>query len=115
MEQFAPDGLGRTIHLDRYAFGGEEDWEGTSRRVADHVAAAEENGKVKTYSERFYNAIVTGRFIPGGRILYGAGRPKAQLLNCFVIPTADSREGWAKSTSDVIIISSLMGGVGTNL
>lgn len=115
MEQFAPDGLGRTIHLDRYAFGGEEDWEGTSRRVANHVAAAEENGKVKVYSERFYEQIVSGRFFPGGRIMYGAGRPKAQLLNCFVIPTADSREGWAKSTSDVIIISSLMGGVGTNL
>ena len=115
MEQFVPDGLGRTIHQERYAFGGDEDWEGTSRRVANHVAAAEENGKVKVYADRFYEQISSGRFFPGGRIIYGAGRPKAQLLNCFVIPTEDSREGWAKSTSDVIIISSLMGGVGANL
>lgn len=114
MEQFVPDGLGRTIHQERYAFGGDESWEGTSRRVADHVAAAEDNGKVKVYADRFYEQIVTGKFFPGGRIVYGAGRPKAQLLNCFVIPTSDSREGWAKSTSDVIIISSLMGGVGAN-
>ena len=114
MEVFAPDGLGRTIHQERYAFGGDESWEGTSRRVAEHVAAAEDNGKVKVYADRFYEQIVSGRFFPGGRIVYGAGRPKAQLLNCFVIPTADSREGWAKSTSDVIIISSLMGGVGAN-
>ena len=115
MEQFVPDGLGRTIHQERYAFGGDESWEGTSRRVADHVAAAEENGNVKKYADRFYEQIVSGKFFPGGRIVYGAGRPKAQLLNCFVIPTSDSREGWAKSTSDVIIISSLMGGVGANL
>lgn len=114
MELFAPDGLGRTIHQERYAFNNDESWEGTSRRVADHVAAAEENGNVKKYADRFYEQIVSGRFFPGGRIVYGAGRPKAQLLNCFVVPTADSREGWAKTTSDVIIISSLMGGVGAN-
>ena len=115
MEEFAPDGLGATIFRDRYARNQEETWDEAARRVANHVAAAEENGKLKVYSERFYEQIASGRFIPGGRILYGAGRPKAQLLNCFVVPTADSREGWAKSTSDVIIISSLMGGVGANV
>lgn len=115
MEAFEPSGLGQTIFRERYARNEEETWEGAARRVSDHVAAAEENGKVKTYSDRFYEQINSGRFIPGGRILYGAGRPKAQLLNCFVIPSSDSREGWAKSVSDVIIISSLMGGVGANL
>lgn len=112
---FQPEGLGLTVFQERYARNEEETWEQAARRVADHVAAAEDNGKVKAYGDRFYEQIASGRFIPGGRILYGAGRPKAQLLNCFVIPTSDSREGWAKSVSDVIIISSLMGGVGANL
>jgi ribonucleoside-diphosphate reductase alpha chain len=114
-KMFQPEGLGLTIFGDRYARHEEETWVEGARRVADHVAAAEDNGKVKLYSDRFYNEIASGYFFPGGRIMYGAGRPKAQLLNCFVIPTADSREGWARATSDVIIISSLMGGVGANL
>ena len=36
------------------------------------------------------------------------------MLNCFVVPTADSREGWGKTTSDTIVISGTGGGVGTN-
>lgn len=114
MNEFQPDGLGLTVFNERYARE-DETWQGAAQRVAEHVATAEENGKVKLYGARFFEQINTGRFIPGGRILYGSGRPKAQLLNCFVVPAADSREGWAKSVSDVIIISSLMGGVGANL
>src|SRR5581483_9769149 len=85
------------------------------RRVASHVATAESNGRIQGYTERFFNLLLSNRFSPGGRIWYGAGRPKAQLLNCFVIPTSDSREGWGKSTYDVIVVSGLMGGVGINL
>jgi ribonucleoside-diphosphate reductase alpha chain len=112
---FEPQGLGATIFKDRYARGPEETWLEACKRVADHVAQAEENGKVKKYSERFYEQLASNRFNPGGRIWYGAGRPKAQLLNCFVVPAADSREGWGKTTSDVIVISGLMGGVGINV
>lgn len=115
VEPFQPEGLGLTIFRDRYARHEEETWEEGAKRVAEHVAQAEDNGKVKKYGDRFYDQIVSGKFFPGGRIMYGSGRPKAQLLNCFVIPSTDSREGWAKSVSDVIIISSLMGGVGANV
>lgn len=115
MEDFEPEGLGLTIFKDRYARTEDETWSEACMRVASHVAEAEGNGKVNTFTNRFYEQLVSGRFSPGGRIWYGSGRPKAQLLNCFVIPAADSREGWAKSTSDVIIISSLMGGVGLNV
>lgn len=113
-EEFAPQGLGLTIFNDRYAFP-DESWEEAAWRVAAHVASAETNGNVKKYADRFYQQLVSNRFNPGGRIWYGSGRPKAQLLNCFVVPTADSREGWGKTTSDVIVISGLMGGVGINL
>jgi ribonucleoside-diphosphate reductase alpha chain len=115
MQEFMPQGLGHTIFKDRYARSPEETWLEACRRVANHVAQAEENGRVRRYSDRFYEQLVSNRINPGGRIWYGSGRPKAQLLNCFVVPTADSREGWGKTTSDVIIISGLMGGVGINV
>jgi ribonucleoside-diphosphate reductase alpha chain len=114
-EYFEPTGLGLTIFKDRYARTPEETKLEACRRVAGHVAEAEGNGKVKVYEDRFFEQLATGRFSPGGRIWYGSGRPKAQLLNCFVIPTHDSREGWGKTTSDTIIISSLMGGIGMNI
>jgi ribonucleoside-diphosphate reductase alpha chain len=115
MNEFEPAGLGASIFRDRYARGEEETWKEACRRVAHHVATAEDNGKVKKYEDRFYDQLITNRFNPGGRIWYGSGRPKAQLLNCFVVPAGDSRESWGKTASDVIIISGLMGGVGVNL
>src|SRR5689334_2451248 len=115
MEGFEPTGLGGIIFRDRYARSPEETWQEACERVAGHVAQAEDNGRVRIYSDRFAEQLKSGKFSPGGRIWYGAGRPKAQLLNCFVVPTSDSREGWGKTTSDVIIISGLMGGVGINL
>jgi len=113
--EFEPTGLGATIFSDRYAREPEETWPEACDRVARHVAQAEDNGKVKQYTERFYEQLASGRFSPGGRIWYGSGRPKAQLLNCFVVPTGDSREAWGKTASDTIIISGLMGGIGINL
>lgn len=115
MTEFEPAGLGLTIFSDRYARSPEENWQEACRRVANHVAQAEDNGKVKKYGDRFYEQLVSNRFNPGGRIWYGSGRPKAQLLNCFVVPAGDSREAWGKTASDTIIISGLMGGVGINL
>lgn len=115
VQTWQPTGLGETIFKDRYARSPEETWQEACRRVAEHVAQAEDNGKVKKYGDRFYEQLVSNKFNPGGRIWYGSGRPKAQLLNCFVVPTHDSREGWGKTTSDVIVISGLMGGVGINV
>jgi len=109
-----PTGLGAQIFSDRYARFEGESWEQACKRVAEHVAQAEENGKVQKYGERFEQELIENRFMPGGRIWYGSGRPKAQLLNCFVVPTGDSREGWGKTISDVIVVSGTGGGVGVN-
>lgn len=115
MNNFEPTGLGLTIFKDRYARTDTETWDEACHRVAEHVAQAENNGKVKLYADRFYGQLVQNYFNPGGRIWYGAGRPKSQLNNCFVVSTSDSREGWGKTTSDIIVISGLMGGVGLNV
>ncbi len=111
---YEPTGLGKTIFKERYTIHPEESWDNASHRLAQHVAKAEESDKAQKVEEEFYEEIVTNRFMPGGRIWYGSGRPRAQLLNCFVIPTNDSREGWGKTLSDTLIVSGMGGGVGTN-
>jgi len=115
MSDWEPSGLGKTIFTDRYARSEEETWQEACRRVADHVASAEHNGKFRKYADRFYDQLVSNKFNPGGRIWYGCGRPMAQLLNCFVLPTTDSAEGWGQTLKEVIVVSSSMGGIGINV
>jgi ribonucleoside-diphosphate reductase alpha chain len=111
---FEPTSLGRTIFQERYSLGGNESFTDASIRIGTYIATGEENGKRKVYGDRFSAEIADGYFNPGGRIWYGSGRSKPQLANCFVIGCSDSREGWGEVTSDVIIISGLMGGIGIN-
>ncbi len=112
-EIYSPEGFAETIFKQRYAINENETFLQACERVAGHVAQAE-NGKREKWTERFVEVMSQNRFIPGGRIWYGSGRAKGQLLNCFVVPTADSREGWAKAVSDMLIISGTGGGVGMN-
>ena len=110
---YEPQGFAKTIFTQRYAINTEETFSEACMRVANHIAVAE-NGNRDRWAERFYEVMVQNRFIPGGRIWYGSGRMKGQLLNCFVVPTEDSREGWGKTVSDMLIISGTGGGVGIN-
>lgn len=112
---FEPEGLGKTIFNDRYSFNHEETWDGLSWRVANAVALAEDNGNVKKYAQRFHDQLASGKFCGGGRILYSAGRPVAQMLNCFVLPSGDTIQQWGKTASDVIVVSGRLGGIGINL
>jgi len=111
---YEPVGLSEVIFKERYAAHKEETWPEACERVATSIARPEQNGKFLVWKERFFNALVDGKFCPGGRIWYGAGRPKQQMLNCFVLDAQDSREGWGKVVSDMIVVSGLGGGVGIN-
>lgn len=111
---YQPKGLAQTIFSERYTIHPEESWSNASLRLANHVAGAEDDDKREQTAERFYDDIATNRFMPGGRIWYGAGRPRAQLLNCFALEAKDSREGWGKILHDTIVISGMGGGVGIN-
>jgi len=111
---FLLDDLGEDVFKRSYAIDENETWELGSFRVAEHVAAAETGDLKQKWLRRFYKEIVNNRFMPGGRIWYGSGRPKGQLLNCFVIPAGDSREGWGDLLKESLIISGTGGGVGIN-
>jgi len=108
------EGLPSQIFKERYARTAEETWVEACERVAEHIANAEDNGKRTVYKEKFAKELKSNRFMPGGRIWYGSGRSVAQLLNCFVVPGHDSREGWGKLLYDTCVISGTGGGIGAN-
>lgn len=88
------------------------------RRIARELASVETTpAKRAEWEEKFYWLLEEFRFIPGGRIMHGAGNPKrVTLLNCYVIKVKeDSIESifdWMKEAARTY---SLGGGVGTDI
>jgi len=116
-------GVRQKVFLDRYALKGtkgellehapEEMW----RRVARGIAKNEKKKDRKYWEGKFYKTMEDFKFVPGGRILSGAGTDyQVTYFNCFVIPSPkDSREGIVESLKQLIEIQSRSGGVGLNL
>lgn len=116
-------GIRQNVFADRYAVKDEkgapiektpeEMW----RRVAHAVAQVEPKAKRQEWEDKFYGAMQDFVFVPGGRILSGAGTGyKVTFYNCFVIPSPhDSRQGILKTLSQMVEIMSRGGGVGINL
>lgn len=111
---FQPTGLGARIFQERYARSPDESWQEACERLAQTMASAEDNGNVERFTKRFSSELRDGFFMPGGRIWANAGRPSQQLLNCFVVPVSDSKEGWFQGLYDMGVISATGGGVGVN-
>lgn len=118
------DGVGRKVFMDRYAAKDEngnpieqepqEMW----RRVAKSLAKAEKTETDASEAEQeFYEALEDFKFVPGGRILTGAGTlGQKTFYNCFVIPSPDdSRGGIMQSVTMMAEIMARGGGVGVNI
>ena len=117
------DGIREKVFLDRYALKDkegkliehtpEEMW----KRVAGGIAQNEKKPKRKFWAKKFYQVMEDFKFVPGGRILSGAGtKYQVTYFNCFVIPSPkDSRGGIVDSLKQLIEIQSRSGGVGLNL
>lgn len=116
-------GIRQNVFTDRYALKDEkgnpiektpeEMW----RRVSHAIAQIEPKSKRAEWEEKFYGAMQDFVFVPGGRILSGAGTGyKVTFYNCFVIPSPhDSRQGILTTLSQMVEIMSRGGGVGINL
>src|SRR6185437_6312309 len=110
---YQPTGFSETIFKERYAFTDDETWDQACTRVAEQMALAEMPEKMGCYSKKFWDILVRNLFIPGGRILYHAGRNQPQMLNCFVLgEELDSKEGWGGLAKEMIITSMTGGGCG---
>ncbi len=77
--------ISRHIWETRYRSAGETDIHASWKRVAQAIAAAETQGR-DAWAERFFSLLDGFRFLPGGRILAGAGTGhRVTLFNCFVM------------------------------
>ena len=112
---YQPEGFSLEIFKQRYAFTPEETWEQACTRVAKQMASVEESSKINKYEAKFHKELVNNTFVPGGRIWYNSGRPRPQLLNCFVLgDDLDSKEGWGNISREVIVTSMGGGGCGVS-
>jgi len=116
-------GVSQKVFLDRYALKDkqgnpiekkpEEMW----KRVAKAVASVEKKENQKKWEKEFFWAMKDFKYVPGGRILAGAGTGFAvTFYNCFVIPSPkDSRDGILETLKQMVEIMARGGGVGINL
>ena len=123
-EFFQGDILRSRVFLDKYALRNRNSWvvEKTPlemwRRVARELATVEKTDELRNeWQEKFYWLLSDFRYVPGGRILFGAGNPRnVTLLNCYVIPVRDDKLesifDWMKEAARTY---SYGGGVGTDI
>ncbi len=117
------DGVREKVFLDRYSLKDkkgqplEKDPSQMWRRVARGVASVEKKSKKKYWEDKFVSAMEDFKFVPGGRVLAGAGTGYAvTFYNCFVIPSPpDSRDGILENLKQMVEIMARGGGVGINL
>ncbi len=117
--------LQKTIFTDRYSLKNETNGEPMEEypeqmwlRVAQGVAQFEPTLKLqKEWEPKFFDVMKNFKFVPGGRILSGAGTGyEVTFFNCYVIPSpSDSRGGIMENITQTVEIQSRAGGVGVNL
>jgi len=87
-------------------------------RIAKALASVEKDQEY--WYNRFLELLFDYRFVPGGRVMHGAGREDARrrptLSNCYVIPIEeDSIEGIYRCIAESAMVYRTGGGVGTDL
>jgi ribonucleoside-diphosphate reductase alpha chain len=83
-------------------------------RVARTLARAETK-KQKVWEDKFFDLMVSLRFLPGGRTLANAGTSNNQMANCFVLPMPDSVEEIFEVVKASSVLKKYGGAVGFNL
>lgn len=85
--------FGYSIFLQKYAHEGCETWEALARTLVTDVCG----GLLpKSDQDQLTQFIAEMKFLPGGRYLYYAGRPRKFFNNCYLLRAeADTREDWA--------------------
>ncbi len=87
-------------------------------RIARALASVEKDHEY--WYNKFLGLLFDFKFVPGGRVMHGAGREDAKrrptLSNCYVIPIEeDSLEGIYRCISESAMVYRTGGGVGTDL
>jgi ribonucleoside-diphosphate reductase alpha chain len=123
LEFFDNDELRARIFYEKYSLS---DIEGNRtektplemwKRISRELASVENEDKRNEIEENFYWLLKDFKFVPGGRILFGAGsNHKATLLNCYYLPIKeDSLEGIYDTAKEMARTYSYGGGVGIDI
>lgn len=100
----------------KYNLHNENSVEDIFRNISREIASCETINRDKIESD-FYEQMVSGKFIPAGRILANA-RPNSKMKNynnCFTIAIDDSMESIYNALREDALISKMGGGVGFNI
>src|SRR3970282_446273 len=111
------------VFLDRYSLKNEKGQsvektpEKMWRRVSKAVSLIEKKKDSLYWAKKYYSAMEDFKFVPGGRILSGAGTGhQVTFYNCFVIPSPeDSRDGILDNLKAMTEIMCRAGGFGVNI
>lgn len=106
--------LGQQIFEQRYLYPGEKSYADRCKAMARHMATAEKDEDKEKWEDSFFKILSSGDFVPGGRIIFGAGRSNQNMLNCYVLEPDDNVDSIGKTISDMYKISCAGGGVGFN-
>ncbi len=105
--------IARHVWHTRYRYRDERDIDDTWRRVAGAAASVERTDR-ESWETRFFELLEDFRFLPGGRILAGAGTARhVTLMNCFVMgPLEDSIDGIFDALKEGALTMRMGGGIG---
>jgi len=124
IDSFNGDELRARVFYEKYALRDksgnivEQTPEDMWQRVAREIASPEKTKEFKQeWEDNFFWLLSNFKFIPGGRILFGAGQERrATLLNCYYMPIKeDSIEGIFEWCKEAARTYSFGGGVGTDI
>lgn len=116
-------GIREKVFLDRYSLKDkkgdplEKNPDAMWKRIAKAVSKIEKKEDQKKWEKEFFEGMSDFKYVPGGRILAGAGTGySVTFYNCFVIPSPkDSRGGILDTLKQMVEIMAHGGGVGINL
>lgn len=113
LDFFEGEPLSKEIWNNKYRFGTEANFYDTAKRVVEGVYSKDPESWAK---EEAISAMSSGLWMPGGRILAGAGTDKrVTLFNCYVNATLeDSMEGIHHGYGNVMFTMQQGGGIGTD-
>lgn len=116
---YGTDNLGKDVLKNKYLAPGEEHPYQAWRRQARAIASVEKTAKLKEQWEAlFYHSLENFKFVPGGRIMHGAGRSDitTTLNNCYVVAIqSDSIKSIYKTINEEALTYKYGGGCGHDL
>ena len=92
---YGDDELGKNILQDKYLAPWEKNPYDMWKRIAKALASVETKEDQDFWYNRFFGILEDFRFVPGGRIMHGAGREDitTTLNNCYVVGIRDDSIG----------------------